>query len=94
MEDKIDIFYNWLLANFKKIEKYENEEYILFNIYSDLTKLFEIGNNLTDQMDSFLDGFESQGHTPRFILTDDKIYEVGIDTYDPEIEFFTLRIKK
>jgi len=87
-----EYFLNFL---FPRIERIENEEFVFLNVFANTQKYDQqyLNKVLTDGE------FNKENITlnfPDIIVTEnmDRIYYVGKDAYDKNIEYFTVRIKK
>ena len=84
---------NLLTDNVKKIE---NDDYIFYNVYKRLNEERKL--RLEQEIKSkFLNEYKAiDFHYPEIIITEnlDLPYYVGLDEYDKNIEFFTIRIEK
>ncbi len=95
MDNKlIEAFDAFMRQQAKRVERFDNDNAIIYNIYKSLFK------NDTDDEQKLLNITEEFVeldiivHIPAMILTEDGTYYPGEDNYDPNIEFFSVMISK
>lgn len=78
------------------VKKIENEDYIFYNVYFRLTedRKFKFEQDIKFKFESLYKAIDF--HYPDIIISEniDSVYYVGLDKYDKNIEYFTIRIEK
>jgi hypothetical protein len=93
--EQIVAFDAFIKEQAERVDRFDNDEAIVYNIYKPLFKNGEAGED--DQLINIPEDFVDLDiivHLPAMILTDEGTYYPGEDDYDASIEFFSVMVSK